>query len=76
MENIHSLVNYHNLKYRKKTLMSMQGHSDLIRSVDLNPNWLVSGSWDGSVRLWDRKNGNFIEVSIVYKTSFSIECSF
>ena len=33
-------------------------HQDLVRVVDLSPNLIVSGSWDSSIKLWNRHNGN------------------
>ena len=32
----------------------LRGHNDLVKSVDLSSNFLVSGSWDGGIRLWLR----------------------
>ena len=32
----------------------LRGHTDLVKSVDLSGNLLVSGSWDGGIRLWLR----------------------
>ena len=32
----------------------LAGHTDLVKSVDLSCNFLVSGSWDGGIRLWLR----------------------
>ena len=34
-----------------------------IRSVDLSPTWLVSGSWDRVVRIWSRVSGNCLAAS-------------
>jgi WD40 repeat protein len=40
-----------------KRLGPLEGHSDLIRVVDLSPDYIISGSWDASIRLWCRKSG-------------------
>ena len=44
----------------RRRLMGLNGHTNLIKSVDLSPNWLVSGSWDGGVRLWKRSSGDCV----------------
>ena len=41
----------------RRRLMGLSGHTNLIKAVDLSPTWLVSGSWDGGVRLWKRTTG-------------------
>lgn len=35
-------------------------HNDLVRVIDLSPHWIVSGSWDASIKLWNRKNGTLL----------------
>ena len=42
----------------RRRLMGLNGHTNLIKSVDVSPSWLVSGSWDGGVRLWKRSSGD------------------
>ncbi len=47
--------------YDRKSLdlvKSLQGHTDHIWSVDMNAKHVVSGSWDGSVKLWQRDTWN------------------
>lgn len=36
-----------------RTVALLRGHTSRVSSVDFGPGWLVSGSWDGTVRLWD-----------------------
>ena len=46
--------------YNRSTLelvMSMTGHSDHIWSIDMNKKYIVTGSWDATVTVWDRKTG-------------------
>ena len=43
-----------------KRLGDLSGHTDLVKSVDMSPDWLVSGSWDCGVRLWDRNTGQCV----------------
>ena len=31
-----------------------------MRVIDLTPNYIVSGSWDASIKLWSRKNGSLL----------------
>jgi WD40 repeat protein len=31
----------------------LEGHTDLVRTVEFNRRWIVSGSYDGTIRLWD-----------------------
>jgi WD40 repeat protein len=42
-----------------KELRRVEGHAGLVRSVAFAPDgrWLVSGSFDGSVRLWRLAKG-------------------
>lgn len=35
-------------------------HTDLVRSVRMNEEWVVSGSYDSAVKIWSRKTGAFI----------------
>ncbi|KAJ7143155.1 WD40-repeat-containing domain protein, partial [Mycena crocata] len=35
-------------------------HSDLVRSVALGPDFVVSGSYDLSIKVWDRKTGALV----------------
>jgi len=35
-------------------------HSDLVRSVVLGEDWVASGSYDSSVKIWSRKTGAFV----------------
>ena len=37
-----------------------ENHIDLVRVIDLTPNYIVSGSWDASIKLWSRKNGSLL----------------
>ena len=43
-----------------KCLGPLQGHSDLVRVVDLSPHYLISGSWDASIKLWCRNSGKIL----------------
>ena len=46
--------------YDRQTLQlvhSMTGHTDHIWSIDMNKKYVVTGSWDATVTLWDRKQG-------------------
>lgn len=35
---------------------NLTGHTDHIWSVDMTPDLIISGSWDASVKLWNRKS--------------------
>ena len=35
-------------------------HTGLVRSVCMNEEWVVSGSYDSIVKIWNRKTGSFI----------------
>ena len=36
---------------------SMTGHTDHIWSIDMNKKHVVTGSWDATCTVWDRKSG-------------------
>ena len=46
----------------KKPLTRMTGHVQLVNAAAFSPdaNWLASASFDGSVRLWNGRTGNFV----------------
>ena len=39
---------------------TLWGHEDHVWSIDMNQEYIVSGSWDSSVRIWDRKEGRML----------------
>lgn len=39
---------------------TLWGHDDHVWSIDMNKEYIVSGSWDSSVRIWDRKEGRML----------------
>ena len=42
-----------------KDLMIFKGHTDIVTGVAFSPDgkYLLTSSWDGTVRLWDVANG-------------------
>ena len=48
----------------------LAGHTDLIKSVDLSTNLLVSGSWDGGIRLWLRTRQKGMEAGVCLGISY------
>ena len=34
----------------------VNGHSQWVKSIDLNRDTIVSGSYDGKIKVWDRHN--------------------
>ena len=43
----------------------LEGHRNNVRALAWShevPFWLLSGSWDGSIRLWDTRSGACIKV--------------
>merc|ERR1719396_40323 len=46
-------------------LRSLHGHSHFVEDVDMSSNgqFALSGSWDGTLRLWDLNTGNTTPVS-------------
>ena len=48
----------------------LAGHTDLVKSVDLSSNLLVSGSWDGGIRLWLRTPQNGREAGFCLGSSY------
>ena len=47
-----------------RAVRTLRGHTDQVRAVDYSPSGetLVSGSWDGSLRLWDPHSGMALAV--------------
>lgn len=43
-----------------KRLGPLTGHTDLVRVVDLSPSYIISGSWDASIKLWCRDSGKLL----------------
>ena len=39
---------------------TLRGHDDHVWSIDMNREYIVSGSWDSSVRIWDREEGRIL----------------
>ena len=48
----------------------LAGHTDLVKSVDLSSNLLVSGSWDGGIRLWLRTRQKGREAGVCLGSSY------
>lgn len=42
-------------------LHRLEGHSQSVRCLDINDQYLVSGSYDGFCKLWDYKKGKFLK---------------
>jgi len=51
---------YRNTPFQEWT--SNTAHKDFVRAIDLSPNYIVSGSRDTTIRLWNRQNGICIDV--------------
>ena len=47
-----------------KRLAPLQKHNDLVRVIDMSPTLVVSGSWDASLKLWNRKTGNLLDTYV------------
>jgi WD40 repeat protein len=41
----------------------MSGHANLVRSIDFGQKYLVSGSWDQTVKIWDKSTGKCLMTS-------------
>jgi len=49
--------------YDRNTMLkvrTLHGHDDHVWSIDMNKEYIVSGSWDSSVRIWDREEGRIM----------------
>ncbi|XP_068111138.1 uncharacterized protein [Hyperolius riggenbachi] len=42
-------------------VQSLEGHSDLVTSVLIHDTYIISGSWDTSVRVWDIASGSEVK---------------
>ncbi|XP_023331508.1 F-box/WD repeat-containing protein 11 [Eurytemora carolleeae] len=61
------LVNKNIEVYDRKSLHLVRllaGHEDHVWSVDMNTEYVVSGSWDSSVRIWSRENGRILFIYV------------
>lgn len=45
---------------RRDSLRASQAHRELVRSVVLGETYVVSGSYDQTIKVWDRASGNLI----------------
>jgi len=43
-----------------KLVRTLSGHGDHVWSIDMNREFIVSGSWDSSVRIWNRSDGRLL----------------
>ena len=43
-----------------KRLAPIHKHNDLVRVIDMSPNLIVSGSWDASIKMWNRQTGQIL----------------
>ena len=64
----------------KRPICRLTGHQQLVNHVDFSPNgrWLLSASFDKSVRVWDGLTGKFVatlrgHVGPVYRVSWSAD---
>ncbi|ODQ77569.1 hypothetical protein BABINDRAFT_95805 [Babjeviella inositovora NRRL Y-12698] len=64
-----------------KPICRMTGHQKLVNHVSFSPDgrYIVSASFDNSIKLWDGRDGKFIatfrgHVAPVYQTSWSSDC--
>jgi len=62
----------------KKPIARMTGHVQLVNAACFSPDgqWIASGSFDGSIRLWNGKTGKFVatlrgHVGAVYQLAWS-----
>ena len=49
--------------YDRKSLdliLQLRGHTDHIWCIDISPKYICTGSWDFSVIIWSRSNGNIL----------------
>ncbi|KAH3684738.1 hypothetical protein WICPIJ_004269 [Wickerhamomyces pijperi] len=64
-----------------KPVLRMTGHQKLVNHVQFSPDgrYIVSASFDNSIKLWDGRTGTFIStfrghVAAVYQTAWSSDC--
>ncbi|SCV01454.1 LAMI_0G11606g1_1 [Lachancea mirantina] len=64
-----------------KPIIRMTGHQKLVNHVAFSPDgrYIVSASFDNSIKLWDGRNGNFLatfrgHVASVYQVAWSSDC--
>lgn len=39
---------------------TINGHDDLVRTIQLTPHFIISGSYDMSIRIWNRHTGRLL----------------
>ncbi|CAE7167718.1 unnamed protein product [Rhizoctonia solani] len=62
---------------RKAVSEPFKGHANIVLSVSFSPDgaWLVSGSYDETIRIWDAERGTTIVGSLKGHTGFILSCS-
>ena len=58
-------------------LFTLRGHTDAVRSVCYNQDdtQLVSGSWDGTIKIWDPATGAELHSISVGSPVYAVACS-
>ncbi len=57
-----------------KLLKTLRGHSDVVRRVQFSPNgkWIVSGSDDKTIRIWEVATGK--EIRVIRGNEYAVKC--
>ncbi|KAF7701674.1 F-box/WD repeat-containing protein sel-10 [Cucumispora dikerogammari] len=56
----HTMTVYKQTNGHYMLLYTLEGHKDSVRAIDLDDKHLVSGSYDGTVKLWNYKKGKLM----------------
>lgn len=56
-----------NWKHGRYKTTVLKGHSDSVMCLQIHNNFLVTGSYDASIRLWNLNSGHFLAILLKFE---------